>query len=78
MLFRSLKTQQAVPARVVDNFLDNTADVAVPFSKVEGTQPRGSFVQVGMRFELEQAKVIIGSNRQCSGDVRWHETASVL
>ena len=34
--FRS-NVQQGVPARVVDDFLDNTANVAVPFGKVEGT-----------------------------------------
>jgi len=29
--------QRDAPARVVDDFLDNTTNVAVPFGKVEGT-----------------------------------------
>jgi len=29
--------KQDVPARVMDNFLNNTANVAIPFGKVEGT-----------------------------------------
>ena len=29
--------KQGVPARVVDNFLNNTANVTIPFGKVEGT-----------------------------------------
>ena len=29
--------QRVVPARVVDDFLDDTANVAIPFGKVEGT-----------------------------------------
>jgi len=44
-------SERSTTARVVDNFLDNTANVAVPFGEVKWTQPRGSFVQVGVRFE---------------------------
>ena len=33
----SSDVQQAVPARVVNDFLDDTANVAIPFGKVEGT-----------------------------------------
>ena len=29
--------QRVVPARVVDDFLDDTANIAIPFGKVEGT-----------------------------------------
>lgn len=41
------------PARVVDDFLDDSANVAVALGKVEVAQTGGCFVEVGVRLELE-------------------------
>ena len=46
-----------VPARVVDDVLYNSPDVAVALGKVEGTQACGVLVQVGVRLELQRNSI---------------------
>lgn len=48
---RSDASRQDAPAGVVDDVLDDTADVTVLLGEVEGTQARGGLVQVRVRLE---------------------------
>jgi len=44
---------EGLPARIVNYFFDNTANVSVALSKVEGPKLGGCLVVVGVCFELE-------------------------
>lgn len=44
----------SVPARVVDDLLHDSTDVAISLGEVEGTETSGSLVEMGVGFELDK------------------------
>lgn len=54
--WRSLKTNASLPARVVDDFLDNTTNVSVALCVVESAKFGGCLVMVSVCLELAGEK----------------------